>query len=139
MKTLENIPPPEEMRPQAAVSYYSICSSLLDRGELTQEKIPDIIGLSKLEGKRAGLIDELGLWPEDQRKQLDIIDSYIDLTDPSKFDARFDEFQGKFERKKDAYQAVEAQFKSVFGHSKYSGYDSYRHVRNQRLRVRLQV
>lgn len=56
----------------------------------------------------------------------------IKLNDPIEFDKRFNSYLPEAETYQQAYQRTEADFEAVFGHTKYSNYDSYRRAKRRR-------
>lgn len=55
------------------------------------------------------------------------------LHDPEQFDRRFIELVPEYRTMKEAYQAVEKEYKFLFEQTKYSNYNSYRVTRSVRV------
>jgi hypothetical protein len=59
---------------------------------------------------------------------------FVYLHNPHEFDARFLEKTMECDTYEEAYYAVEEEYKSTFGTTKYSSYNSYRVSRRHRIK-----
>jgi hypothetical protein len=122
------IVPPDDLGKEALLHWYETVNILLSKQKLCEINVEDVNQLARLESERTGLMKTLGL----VERNMD----FIDLANPKKFDARFDELQAQFKLKLEAYMAVEAEYRKTFGKNKYSSYNSYRNARNERVNKR---
>ena len=57
----------------------------------------------------------------------------LQLYRPEAFDARFIEYTRTHETLQEAWEAVERDFRKVFGQNRYASYESYRISRRRRI------
>lgn len=63
--------------------------------------------------------------------------TYLYLHKPEEFDRRFEQKRIKADTYEQAYLEVEKEYRSTFGESKYSNYESYRKCYQDRLKRKM--
>lgn len=135
-KRLKEVPdPPPECGEKVAREFTSLCEKKLENGGLFEHELDEIqaTALDTVMEKNAAAsrkrrLKQLGL------EVGDTVDPRVHLNDGQKFDERFNELTDKYDTYPETWEAVEDEYRAIFGKNKYSSYDSYRTARRKRIK-----
>lgn len=151
--TVENLSMPADAEPSLIGYIIKFARLLQDRELLTEKSLSVLVDLARWDRQKDTMIEMMELYPPwptffDQLEQAQRMSLELQATlgilpatgralaDALVFDQRYRHYLSRTDTHKQAYQAVEEEYRQFFGKNRYSSYDSFRRTYTRRLKLK---